>query len=696
MRTDPRYGVEIIDNGLIAPGKEWALATLPPADKVPVGTQVYTLDAGLQTSDGVSWGSLGLIPLSTSVADAALNTTNINAALARGGVVSITTPGAILVNDTLLIGNNTSLRLGPNTVLKLANAVNKSIIRNSNHAATPRNATGTISCTASTTELYATIPLTAHGFVAGGFVALAGATDVGWNGTYQVRSVVDANSFTVYLYAVPAATNPTGTVTVTAANGFIEITGGEINANGANQSVSGTTQTFATVLLNVYRPSVHDIHLSRGKKYALCIANSSLIDARNITLDTDSDGIHVQGSCWGCDIQNIKGRANDDFIAFTGGDYNGGSGTGIYTLGIGDFAGIKVRGLYPQNCIYALKLTGNDSHRYHDVMLENVAGVAQHGCVYSNSDTDQTSPRIDSFIARNVRLASLDPANWVNFHFKGPEARKIELEDIWPQHPNQIQVRIDTGCATDVLTINRMHQPVAQTLRMVEVAGTVENLFWNDSRILIGTNGFVVNVTSAGAVTNLTYSKVIMIGNGNAAAKTTYKDGAIATLTYDHCVIDGVHSCFDEGGTPSAKLNVRVYGGRIGTTTAINGQGFNVRTSGGSHFVLDGPELGTFTNNPIQLNATATGTTEIFGYITGRITTKVVNVGAGTVYVHGFGLPADISNLTRRVGAMCFNTNSAANNGTDGAVPQGNYSCDGTASGAWKLLGTTGGANKQY
>lgn len=58
MRPDPRFGGEIYSNGLLSPDKVWLLADLPAPSKVKPGTQVYTTDASLQVSDGVSWGSV--------------------------------------------------------------------------------------------------------------------------------------------------------------------------------------------------------------------------------------------------------------------------------------------------------------------------------------------------------------------------------------------------------------------------------------------------------------------------------------------------------------------------------------------------------------------------------------------------------------------------------------------------------------
>lgn len=76
--------------------------------------------------------------------------------------------------------------------------------------------------------------------------------------------------------------------------------------------------------------------------------------------------------------------------------------------------------------------------------------------------------------------------------------------------------------------------------------------------------------------------------------------------------------------------------------------------------------------------------------------TQAALTGGGVLTVRGLNARMDITLANRVDGAYLYNTNAAANNGTDGVIPAGLYFCTGTASGSWKLAGTTGGANKQY
>lgn len=76
--------------------------------------------------------------------------------------------------------------------------------------------------------------------------------------------------------------------------------------------------------------------------------------------------------------------------------------------------------------------------------------------------------------------------------------------------------------------------------------------------------------------------------------------------------------------------------------------------------------------------------------------TQAALTGGGVLTVRGINARMDITLANRVDGAVLYNTNAAANNGTDGVIPAGLYFCTGNTVGSWKLAGTTGGANKQY
>ncbi|WP_373423624.1 glycosyl hydrolase family 28 protein, partial [Klebsiella quasipneumoniae] len=200
----------------------------------------------------------------------------------------------------------------------------------------------------------------------------------GWNGTYIVFQVVDANSFIVQGYVVPDDVNSAGAIKVARANKNITICGeGTVDYNYSGNNTAGGTNRICINLKHVFRPTVKGINILNAFKYACCISDAAHITEHDIYVDTNSDGLHHQGPIWGVDIRNISGNAGDDLVAFTGGDF------AAYTQSIGDFNGIVIDGLYPTACYYAVKMTGNDDHRYRYVSVKNVGGVSKHGAIYA-------------------------------------------------------------------------------------------------------------------------------------------------------------------------------------------------------------------------------------------------------------------------------------------------------------------------
>lgn len=122
-------------------------ANNPPGIGVPAGSTAYASDLGPAMFDGTTWiNAAGALALSTSASAATANTALINAALARGGQVSITAPGTYYVTSSqsvsfngntyalcLKIPSNTRFVLGAGVVLKIADGLtNPVLIQNTN------------------------------------------------------------------------------------------------------------------------------------------------------------------------------------------------------------------------------------------------------------------------------------------------------------------------------------------------------------------------------------------------------------------------------------------------------------------------------------------------------------------------------------------------------------------------------------
>ncbi|ELN0130439.1 hypothetical protein RY607_001059, partial [Raoultella planticola] len=159
----------------------------------------------------VTAGMLGVSPSETLI-----QTEKLTQLFAGNGLLAITEPGVYLTDATLYLRDDTSLYLASGVTLKQADGANKNVISNTLADAPEMPCDGALSYTLTQlTEGYhclITIPLTNHGFDVGDAVSIRGATNFGWNGTYIVFQVVDANSFIVQGYVVPDDVSSTGTI----------------------------------------------------------------------------------------------------------------------------------------------------------------------------------------------------------------------------------------------------------------------------------------------------------------------------------------------------------------------------------------------------------------------------------------------------------------------------------------------------
>ena len=397
----------------------------------------------VETMGFLTAGMLGIYP-----SDTLIQTVKLTQLFSSDGLLAITEPGVYLTDATLYLRDDTSLYLPPGVTLKQADGANKNVISNTLADAPETPCDGALSyALTQLTEGYhclITVPLTNHGYAVGDAVSIRGATNFGWNGTYIVFQVVDANSFIVQGYVVPDDVNSAGTIKVAKANKNITIYGeGTVDYNYAGNNTAGGTKRFCINLKHVFRPTVKGINILNAFKYACCISDAAHVTEHDIYVDTNSDGLHHQGPIWGADIRNISGNAGDDLVAFTGGDF------AAYTQSIGDFNGIVIDGLYPTACYYAVKMTGNDDHRYRYVSVKNVGGVSKHGAIYAQNDTNTDRCRIDMLAIENIANASAQGDGWPCIFFRALRVGRVIAKNIQPANKNQMVVSIDSFTIID-------------------------------------------------------------------------------------------------------------------------------------------------------------------------------------------------------------------------------------------------------
>ncbi len=552
----------------------------------------------------VTAGMLGILPSATLI-----QTEKLTQLFASDGLLAITEPGVYLTDDTLYLRDNTSLYLAPGVTLKQAGGANKNVISNTLADAPETPCDGALSyALTQLTEGYhclITVPLTNHGYAVGDAVSIRGATNFGWNGTYIVFQVVDANSFIVQGYVVPDDVNSAGAIKVARANKNITIYGeGTVDYNYSGNNTAGGTNRFCINLKHVFRPTVTGINILNAFKYACCISDAAHVTEHDIYVDTNSDGLHHQGPIWGADIRNISGNAGDDLVAFTGGDF------AAYTQSIGDFSGIVIDGLYPTACYYAVKMTGNDDHRYRYVSVKNVGGVSKHGAIYAQNDTNTDRCRIDMLEIENIANASAQGDGWPCIFFRALRVGRVVAKNIQPANKNQIVVSIDSFTIIDEadfdVTCRNYH-----TSKIIQVAyySYVGKLTLRGNHLLASQNTQAVLIT------------------GNAVIDELIYDGSCSASP-------------DAVGADVVQANASGYVNRLRFTAESASdymRSLYRETSAASVYKINAVFLGQISGTTLTVTAVKRGTISVGDTLTNGATSGTTIVSAGTVNSDGTG-----------------------------------------------------------
>ena len=549
-------------------------------------------------------GMLGIAPSSTLI-----QTEKLTQLFATDGLIAITAPGIYLTDATLYLKDDSALYLAPGVTLKQADGTNKNVISNTLADAPEMPCDGALSyALTQLTEGYhclITIPLTNHGFEVGDAVSIRGATNFGWNGTYIVFQVVDANSFIVQGYVVPDDVNSAGTIKVAKANKNITIYGeGTVDYNYAGNNTAGGTKRFCINLKHVFRPTVKGINILNAFKYACCISDAAHVTEHDIYVDTNSDGLHHQGPIWGADIRNISGNAGDDLVAFTGGDF------AAYTQSIGDFNGIVIDGLYPTACYYAVKMTGNDDHRYRYVSVKNVGGVSKHGAIYAQNDTNTDRCRIDMLEIENISNASAQGDGWPCIFFRALRVGRVIAKNIQPANKNQMVVSIDSFTIIDEADFD-------VTCRNYHTSKIIQAAYYS-------------------YVGKLTLRGYHMLATQNAQAVMLTGNAVINEVIYDgKCVSDPANM-----GPDIIQVNSNGYVNRIRLTAESASdymRSLYRETSASSVYKINAVFLGQISGTTLTVTAVKRGTISVGDTLTNGATSGTTIVSAGTVNSDGTG-----------------------------------------------------------
>lgn len=204
----------------------------------------------------------------------------------------------------------------------------------------------------------------------------------------------------------------------------VEITGpGEIDFNGKNQKTSGLTH-MCSILKNIKNLSIGGgVKVLNANKYAWLVAKIEKLTVDGLDFDTHSDGLHCQPPIKHAYIRNLKGKTGDDMLAFTIGDYAN------YNISEpGDFSNIDVAGLFCEDALCAVKITGDGSGVFRNFRITGIYGNTLHSVFRIWGDTNLTGTKVQSLTVEDVHATPGDGYSTVDIDDRGFGSGNYSIE----------------------------------------------------------------------------------------------------------------------------------------------------------------------------------------------------------------------------------------------------------------------------
>lgn len=348
---------------------------------------------------------------------------------------------------------------------------------------------------------------------------------------------------------------------------FLEISGGGfVNYNGNGSAPApGGMNSHALCIAGVKHLKL-GIKVGGALKYAILAANIDFVDVpEGIVFDNNSDGLHLQPPIKNAYIRNLSGRTGDDMFAMTGGDYSS------YDVGTrGAFDNIDVYGIYGENALTAIKITGNTNTPFNQLKFGGIYGTytlavvsviaddqltgtvvrsmdvnGLHGVVASGMHSFLVSDNSKGTVQINkLRVTDVGEINRSNtggnlYYFRGTSApgQGINCQDVEIDIPRNVGACVKYGnvgysgqtiqtlkvnCKNTNLNRNKVVDVAGGTIKRLIINGTVEGA---NTDILVNQNG--------GSLNNVTFNLpfVTLLKTLNNAVVNA--DSTAMTVTYN-------------------------------------------------------------------------------------------------------------------------------------------------------------------
>lgn len=461
----------------------------------------------------------------------------------------------------------------------------------------------------------------------------------------------------------------------------IEITGsGEIDFNGKNQKTLGLKR-MCIILKNI-----KDLYIGGGikvlnsNKYAWLVAKVDKFTADGLNFDTYSDGLHCQSPIHYAYIRNLKGKTGDDMLAFTIGDYEG------YNISEpGDFSNVDVAGLFCENALCAVKITGNSTGEFKNFRITGIYGNTTHSVFRIWGDKNLTETNVKNLTVEDIHAIPGDGYSTIDIDdrgfYNGSYGIKIDnilFRNIYSRNLNSQTVYISSTYGTIINNITLDNLP-SEALTLVGLNHTSTRI---DNLSILNTSTSFEENPNASVMLNRGKINRLNINNINAHFNSA-KNGSIARLI-SGCVVNsanftnimqvnGVRSWDDilKPMPDATELNMNNF--------TLYGDGRLVQTAGSTLYVtlsnctvMNNSRLEAFYANGGEI--ILSGDIKTSRNCVGAASGGVIKIKSGINNMH-----CDISKVKAEPGATLMNTKSELSCGTGMVIYDGK---------SWKNMST--------
>jgi hypothetical protein len=319
-------------------------------------------------------------------------------------------------------------------------------------------------------------------------------------------------------------------MSIVKANYNIEITGGAWDYDTTNNPSVGTYNNHVIRFNFIRRGRAFDTSILNGTKYAIHFVSSHDCSAKDIFMQTASDGVHFDGMAVNPTVQTIKGRTGDDFVAFT---IFKASPAGAYAYTLppsyypGNVTGANVGDLSPSDCYAAVKLAGTTGWKFKGLSVNCIKGFGRRAAVSCVDDTaDLTGGGGSGIVVRDINYTSQLAASSIMEWQQTGTVEDLTID--CPAYNLDGSVGILIGGPTNTINVRAPKIRTALTAAFMQINAAAVNVV-NFSEVdgLSGASGMLLTMTG----NTYTVPTVNINGFNWTAGKTTGSGGSGSTTS---------------------------------------------------------------------------------------------------------------------------------------------------------------------